>query len=71
MASGTEDRLRDLESRLAHFERMGEDLSGVVAEQAETIRALQRRVAALTGKLLDLQHAQDPPPSDQKPPPHY
>ncbi len=71
MNDDIEDRLREVESRLAHYERMSEDLSAVVAEQAETIRGLQRRLAALTGKILDMQHAQDPAPSDLKPPPHY
>ena len=66
-----EGRLERLESRMAHFERVSDDLSDVVARQAAAIDQLQRRVAALTDRVLDLQDGQQRAPSDEKPPPHY
>ncbi|HEY4134740.1 MAG TPA: SlyX family protein, partial [Alphaproteobacteria bacterium] len=48
-----EQRLIEIEHRLAHAERTAEDLSGIVAKQASQIDLLNRKVAALTQRLQD------------------
>ena len=40
----------DIEERLAHLERMVEELSGVVATQGSEIAALKQKVALLVGR---------------------
>jgi SlyX protein len=64
-------RLVELESRLAHHERMAEELSAVVAEQGRTIELLTRQVRRLTDRLLDAEAGWQRSPQDDKPPPHY
>ena len=41
------DKLQALEERIAHLQRMVEDLSDVVARQDATLRAMTRRVGLL------------------------
>jgi SlyX protein len=69
--SAIEDRLIALESRIAHHERMAEELSDVMAAQAGTIDQLQRRLRQVTDKLLELMAERDHSPQDDRPPPHY
>lgn len=67
-----EDRIVELERRLALHERMAEDLSAVVAEQARTIDALSARLRGLTGRVQSVEDAAwEGSPQDDKPPPHY
>ena len=40
----------EIEERLAHLERMAEELSGVVARQDAEIAALKQKVALLLGR---------------------
>ncbi len=40
----------DIEERLAHLERLSEELSGVVAAQGAEIAALNQKVALLVGR---------------------
>lgn len=42
-----EDRITELESQLAHTQRLSEELSDVVAEQAKRIDVLEARVQIL------------------------
>ena len=42
-----QDRLTDLEEKLAHLTRLAEDLSAIVARQEDDIDALTRRVGML------------------------
>jgi SlyX protein len=65
----TMDRTTDLEERVAHLMRAVEDLSDVVAKQANQLD----RVLALTQLLAQREayretDAMDAPPADQKPP---
>lgn len=66
-----ENRLVELECRIAHHERMAEDLSSVIAEQGRTIDMLSERVRRLIGRLRDLEAGWERSPQDDKPPPHY
>ena len=66
-----EQRLILLESRLTYHERMAEEMSDVVAEQARTIDLLREQVRRLNEKIRDLAAGWTPSPQDDKPPPHY
>lgn len=67
----SDDRIDELETRLAHHERTVEELSGVVARQADEIDALRERVHRLTERLQTLEEVSPRPPGDDTPPPHY
>lgn len=72
MTEPLEPRIVELERRLALHERMAEELSGVVAEQAKTIDALTLRVRKLLERLQTVEAvAWDRSPQDDNPPPHY
>ncbi len=71
MADTPDVRLVELESRLAHHERMAEDLSAVVAEQGRAIERLALQLRRLTDRLLDAEAGWQRSPQDDKPPPHY
>jgi len=72
MTESLEPRIVELERRLALHERMAEELSSVVAEQARTIDALTLRVRKLLERLQTVEAvAWDRSPQDDKPPPHY
>lgn len=66
-----EQRLVELESRIAHHERMAEDLSSVIADQGRTIDMLSEHVRRLIGRLREMEAGWDRSPQDDKPPPHY
>ncbi len=64
-------RLLDIEHRLAHSERMTEDLSAIVAKQAAEIAMLNQKIAVLTQRLKESGGSWEPSPRDSEPPPHY
>ena len=64
-------RLIDIERRLAHSERMTEDLSAIVAKQAAEISVLNQKIALMTQRLKESAGAWDPSPRDSELPPHY
>ena len=66
-----EDRLIALEIRLAHFERMAEDMSDVMAEQANTIDTLTAQLRRLRDRMEEMRLDGGGSPQDDKPPPHY
>lgn len=66
-----ERRLIELESRVAHHERMAEDMSSVIADQGRTIDVLSERVRRLISRLRELEAGWERSPQDDKPPPHY
>ncbi|NFV78592.1 SlyX family protein [Magnetospirillum aberrantis] len=66
-----EQRLIELETRIAYYERMAEDLSSVIADQGNLIDVLNERVRRLTGRLREVESGWDRSPQDDKPPPHY
>ncbi|MGE5515640.1 MAG: SlyX family protein [Bacteroidota bacterium] len=71
MDATLELRLIELESRLAHHERMAEELSSVIAEQGQTIDLLNERVRRLMGRLREVEAGWERSPADDRPPPHY
>ena len=71
MPDPLEARLVELESRLAHHERMAEDLSAVLADQGRAIELLTRQLRRVTERLLDSEAGWQRSPQDDKPPPHY
>ncbi len=62
----------EIEERLAHLERLADELNGVVAEQAKTIDRLERRVAMLMEReaLREADGTGGVVMGDEKPP-HY
>ena len=66
-----DDRLIALEIRLAHFERMAEDMSDVLAEQARTIDLLQAQLNRLRQRMEEIRVEGEGSPQDDRPPPHY
>ncbi|MBE0599978.1 MAG: SlyX family protein [Burkholderiaceae bacterium] len=71
MTDPVESRLIELEIRLAHHERLAEDLSAVMAEQGQTIDRLSAQVRRLAERLAEIEAGWPRPPQDDKPPPHY
>ena len=62
-------RFADLESHLAHHQRMIQDLSDMVARQWDTIDGVTRKLDRLEAQL---QATQDKEADDEEPPPpHY
>jgi SlyX protein len=66
-----QQRLIALETRLAHHERMAEEVSDVLAEQQRTIDLLTAQLRRLTGRLQEMAAGWSPSPQDERPPPHY
>jgi SlyX protein len=67
----SEDRITALESRVAHYERMAEDLSDVIARQDRAIDVLTLQLHRLAERLRNLEAGADRSPQDDRPPPHY
>jgi SlyX protein len=66
-----QQRLIALETRLAHYERMAEEMSDVMADQQRTIDLLTAQLRRLTERMRDMAAGWSPSPQDDKPPPHY
>ncbi len=66
-----EERLITLEIRLAHFERMAEDMSDVLTDQARTIDVLTAQLRRLRERMEEMRLEGAGSPEDDKPPPHY
>lgn len=71
MANDLKHRVAELEARLAHHERMAEEMSEVLAEQARTIDMLHFGLRRLTDRLKESEAGWDRSPQDERPPPHY
>ena len=71
MNDNTDLRLITLESRVAHHERMAEEISEVVARQALTIDALVGQVRMLKERLAEMSAGWPRASQDELPPPHY
>ncbi|KAA0682807.1 SlyX family protein [Roseomonas genomospecies 6] len=66
-----ESRLTELESRLAHHERMAEEMSAVLFEQSRTIDLLTAQMRRLRDRVAELESGMPRAPQDEPPPPHY
>ena len=64
-------RLDALESRAAFYERMAEDLSQIVAAQADALDRLTLQLRHLAERQKSADADWRPSPQDGKPPPHY
>lgn len=71
MDASAERRLTDLESRIAHHERMAEELSSVMFEQGKAIDRLTAQLRRLRDRVAELESGQPRAPQDEPPPPHY
>lgn len=71
MTDSVESRLVELEIRLAHHERLAEDLSAVMAEQGRIIDRMAAQVRRLLERLTEMESGWPRSPQDDKPPPHY
>ncbi len=61
--------MQHMEERIAHLIRAVDDLSDVVARQADEIAVLERRVRMLMERAADTEANQGSvPPADQRPP---
>ncbi|GAA0573343.1 SlyX family protein [Caenispirillum bisanense] len=70
-ADDLEQRVIDLESRLAHHERAAEDLSDVIAEQGRIIDRMALQIRRLIDRVMELEAGPGGAPQDEPPPPHY
>ncbi|MBB5516822.1 putative coiled-coil protein SlyX [Rubricella aquisinus] len=68
----TDDRITRLEEALAHQAKLTDDLSAIVADQAERIALLERRVQALRRRAAEADATKDGGAyfADERPP-HY
>jgi SlyX protein len=66
--SAPEARITELEIALAHQERVAEELSDVVREQADRIALLERRFAAMAERVAALEARPDATPAERRPP---
>lgn len=71
MDTSFEDRLIALESRLAHHERMADEMSDVLAGQQRAIDLLTAQLLRLRDRMRDVELGSERSPQDDKPPPHY
>ncbi len=65
------DRIDELESRLAHHEKMQEELSAVIAEQGKIIDQLREQARRQNDKLRELADDMSQKAPGDVPPPHY
>ncbi|GAA4255143.1 SlyX protein [Azospirillum formosense] len=71
MDADTESRLTELETRLAHHERMAEEMSAVLFEQGRTIDLMTAQMRRLRDRVAELESGMPRAPQDEPPPPHY
>lgn len=65
------DKLQTLEERVAHLQRVVEDLSDVVARQDGELRRLGRHVGLLMEREADREAAEGAVPLADQRPPHW
>ncbi len=66
-----EDRIVELETRLAHQDQMLIELNDALAKQQESIMTLEQLCASMAERLRSMGESQAAAPSDDEPPPHY
>lgn len=64
-------RLDTLEVRLAHQDRIIEDLNQTITAQWKDIDRLKREVERLSDRMASAELALGPDPGDEPPPPHW
>ena len=63
-------RIEDLETRIAHQERIIEDLNRSVTEQWRQIESLSTQIGRVTDRLQSMEQ-NAPSAGEAEPPPHY
>ena len=71
MEPALEQRLTDLESRLAHHERMAEEMSQVIFLQGQMIDRLTTQLRRVREQVAEAEFSGGRSPQDDRPPPHY
>ena len=71
MPDHLERRIIDLEIRLTHQQIMLEEVSDVIARQAETIDNLTHKLRRLQERVAEMAAGWQASHQDDKPPPHY
>lgn len=72
MGDNVEDRrMIELETRIAHQDKVIQELSDSIAEQWKTIDALTRRLKSLRDNVGELDNDLRGLMPDESPPPHY
>lgn len=67
----TNDRLDDIEAKVAYLEDANETLSGEVAAQLRMIDSLESRLTLLLERIGELESGPPDEPRGDEPPPHY
>ena len=71
MTDSPQSRLTELENRIAHHERMTEDMSAVLTEHGRAIDSLTLQLRRLTDRIAEFEAGGANAPPDDQPPPHY
>jgi SlyX protein len=66
-----DQRLMALEIRLAHFERMVEDLSDVIVDQGRAMDLMTAQIRRMRERIVEVAAGAEGSPQDDRPPPHY
>lgn len=64
-------RIDTLEVRLAHQDRLIEDLNQTITAQWKDIDRLKREIERLSDRMASAELALGPDPGDEPPPPHW
>ncbi len=66
-----EDRIIEIETKLAHQEQMLIELNDALANQQDSIITLERLCASITERLRSLVNGEASSPQEDERPPHY
>ena len=66
-----DDRVIEIETRLAHQDQMLIELNDALAKQQESIMTLEQLCASMAERLRSMGESQSVAPSGDEPPPHY
>jgi uncharacterized coiled-coil protein SlyX len=66
-----DDRLENIEAKVAYLEDANETLSGEVATQLRMIERLESRLALVLERIGELESGAPDEPRGDEPPPHY
>jgi len=67
----SEDRLIDIETKLAHLDQAMHELNAVVTRHQENLTRLERLFTALTEQVSQMHEMRGRDAGDAEPPPHY
>ncbi len=66
-----EERLVDIESKLAHQEQLIDELNDVVTKQQEQIMQIEKLCNSLVNRIRVMDDSQTDDAGQNEPPPHY